>query len=227
MRQATKDVLTAGWLRTFDRAFSDALLAAGRLIDYSNGETVYGIGDDQTCLYCVVSGAARFEITMNEQPPRFAHLIGPGAWFGENEFAFEKSAILEVTTVCDTTLFCLHNTQLEAIATQYNVVWKAIATLSSMNVAVAVGAADDLMIRSARQRLCAILLRLSAHRNAFQGQPPMKALFLTQVDLASAANLSRSKTAEIIASLVALGAVKTVYGGIEIISADILQAQLP
>ena len=82
------------------------------------------------------------------------------------------------------------------------------------------------MIRNPRQRLSATLLRLASYRNAFQGQAPLKKLLVRQADLAGAANRSRSKTADLIADFVNLGALSTVYGGLEIFQHTVLEQVL-
>lgn len=221
-----RHLLTVGWLSHFNTDLVDALLSEGRFFKAEKGETLYDIGQQQVCLYCMVSGSARFEISMNEQPTRLGHLIGPGFWFGENELALGKSAILEVTCTSKAVIFYVTDRQFAAIAARHTHAWKAIAALSSMNVGLAIGAADDLMLRTSRQRLCAVILRLAARRNAFQGQPPLDTLFLTQTDLSTAANLSRSKTAEITGSLADAGAIQTIYGGLKILRPEILEKEL-
>lgn len=226
MDERTRKILTVGWLSHFNPELVDALLSTGRFVKLEKGETLYDIGQQQVCLHCIVCGSARFEISMNEQPTRLGHLIGPGFWFGENELAFGKSAILEVTCASKSVIFYLTETQFTAIAARHANAWKAIAALSSMNVGLAIGATDDLMIRNSRQRLSAVLLRLAARRNAFQEQPPLDNLILTQADLSAAANLSRSKTAEIMRSLTDVGAVQTSYGGLTILRPEILEKEL-
>lgn len=216
----------SGWLSQFPSAFRNAFVAEGTLLKVARGTTVYSTGEDHLCLYCVITGSLRFVIMMNEQPPLFAHLVGPGTWFGENELALGNAAILETTGATDSTLFRLTKTQFERVSAQHGVAWRSIAALSSMNVSLAVGAVVDLMIRESKQRLCAILLRLAARRNAFQGQPPMDTLIMTQSDLSTAANLSRSKTAEIIRALVDAGAIETFHGGLRIVKPHILESML-
>ena len=51
-------------------------------------------------------------------------------------------------------------------------------------------------------------------------------LALTQDELATAVNLSRSKTAEIVSSLVATGALKTIYRGLKVVKPEILEREL-
>ena len=226
MRPEAERTLRSGWLSHFPRAFGTALINEGSLVDFRRGETIYCIGEDHICIYGVISGSVRFTVTMNEQTPRFLHLVGPGAWFGENELALGKSAILEMSAAIDLSLLRLSKTQFDRVQSKHDGTWRAIAALSSMNLALAVGSLDDMMIRNPKQRLCSILLRLSARRNGFQGQPPMDMLPITQADLSSNANLSRSKTAAILRELSDAGAIETSYAGIELSDPRKLEKEL-
>lgn len=127
--ETTRHVLTVGWLSHFNPELVDALLSAGRFIKVEKDESVYGIGQQHVCLNCMVSGSARFEISMNEQPTRLGHLIGPGFWFGENELAFGKSAIQDVTCASRSVIFYLSDGQFAAIASRDTNACKAIAAL--------------------------------------------------------------------------------------------------
>ena len=87
-----------------------------------------------------------------------------------------------------------------------------------MNEATAIGAVDDLMIRNAKKRLAAVLLRLSSHRNGFQGVPPVSAVPVTQTEIAVAATLSRSSAAAILAEFSGKGIIRTDYRTIVILT---------
>ena len=72
---------------------------------------------------------------MNEQPPRFCHLVGPGFWFGDNEFVFGRLAILDITCASDAVLFLVSEKQFDGATSKHPVAWKAVAGLLSMNQA--------------------------------------------------------------------------------------------
>ncbi len=211
MENETRSVALSGWLGNATPAFADALLQTGSLKGFQNGDVVYGLDQLQDCLWCVVSGLARFSITMNEQPPRFAHVAGPGFWFGEVELTTRSPRIIEVEAHGDTVLLMVSRADFHRIASEINDAWREVARLAVANLALAIGAADDLMIRDPKRRLAAVLLRLASHRNAFQGVAPIPFIPATQSEIAEAANLSRASAAAILAELVESGAIVTEY----------------
>lgn len=226
MDTSTKEVLMSGWLNHVDAALAKYIVSVGRKLSFAAGQMLYAIGDQQPNLYCVVSGSVRFDVTMNEQPPRFGHLGGPGFWFGEVAFLRGSAALIEVSAATDAMVYLVNRQKFDAGVPDPATAWRAIAFLTSMNQALAIGIGDDLLIRNGKQRLCATLLRLAGRRSAFQGQLPLKNLSLTQSDLSTVANLSRSKTAEILRELSEKSLIKTTYGSIEILSAEGLVREL-
>lgn len=222
----TVDLPRTGWLSRLGPTLAAEIVSAGRTSSFPAGKTIFAIGDEQPNLYCTVSGTVRFDVTMNEQTPRFAHLAGPGFWFGEIAFLSGNAAAVETLAATDVTVFCVNRQKFDVIASRNPDAWRGIAVLAAMNQTLAVGAGDDLLIRNARQRFCATLLRLAARRNAFQGQVPLDFLRLTQSDLSTATNLSRSRSAEILRDLSRKGIIRTEYGGIAILSAESLMREL-
>ena len=224
MENEARSVALSGWLGGARQAFSDALLQAGSLRRFENGDVVYGLGQSQDCLWCVVSGLARMWITMNEQPPRFGHVAGPGFWFGEVEVTTKGPRIIEVEARGDTVLLMVTGGDLRRIASEFDDAWREVARLAVANMALAIGAGDDLMIRDPKRRLAAVLLRLSSHRSAFQNVAPIPFIPATQSELAEAANLSRASAAAIFAELVESGAIATEYRRIRLTNPERLKS---
>jgi CRP/FNR family cyclic AMP-dependent transcriptional regulator len=224
LENEARSVAFAGWLGSARRAFSDALLQAGSLKRFENGDVVYGLGQSQDCLWCVVSGLARMWITMNEQPPRFGHVAGPGFWFGEVEVTTKGPRIIEVEAHGDTVLLMVAGRDFRQVASEFEDAWRELARLAVANLALAIGAADDLMIRDPKQRLAAVLLRLASHRSAFQGVAPIPFIPATQSEIAAAANLSRASAAAILAELVESGAIATEYRRIRLTNPERLKS---
>ena len=212
--------LPGGWLGKVSPAFAKALLAVGVKRTFQDGEVIYGLGQDQACLWGISSGLVRMLVTMNEQSPRFGHVAGPGFWFGETEFVIDRPGIIEMAASGETELLMVTRHAFARVAGNHPDAWPAVAVLAVLNEGLAIGAADDLMIRDARQRLCAVLLRLSSNRNAFQGMPPIPYIPATQREIAEAANLSRSSAAALLAELSGAGLVRTEYRRIEILDPE-------
>ena len=226
MNDGTINDLKAGWLGHVPSPLAKAFIDAGKLQTFPDGATVYGFGQEQCCLFGIASGHIRMWLTMNEQAPRFGHLAGPGFWFGEHEVVTGLPRIMEMEASGDTLLCMVARSDIDRIAKKHAEAWASVALLAVMNQGTAIGAADDLMIRNAKKRLLAVLLRLSSHRNAYQGVSPISAVPVRQTELADAATLSRSSALAILAELSRDGLIRTDYRTIVILKPKQLGALL-
>ncbi len=226
MDDETTRNLKAGWLGRLPSPVAQAFLDAGKVQRLPDGAIIYGLGQEQFCLFGIASGHVRMWITMNEQEPRLAHVAGPGFWFGESEVVTGQPRIMEMEASGQTRLCMVARRDIDQIAKKHADAWASVALLAVMNEATAIGAVDDLMIRDAKKRLAAVLLRLSSHRNAFQGVPPVSAVPVTQTEIADAATLSRSSAAAILAELSRKGIIRTDYRTIVILKPNKLLAVL-
>jgi CRP/FNR family cyclic AMP-dependent transcriptional regulator len=220
------ETLTTGWLRLGEPAVRDAFLKAGRIRRFADGARVYDFEQEQTCIWGVTHGVIRISVTMNEQDAKLAHCGGPGFWFGETAVILGLGRSVQAVASGETRLCAIERSDIVELAREAPEVWRMVGVLCGMNQLIAIGAGDDLMIRDPRKRLVAVLLRLSGHRNAFQGTPPIAAVPLTHVELADAAALSRSKTAEILRELGERGVIKAEYGAIRIVEPASLKGLL-
>ncbi|WP_170425179.1 Crp/Fnr family transcriptional regulator [Ruegeria arenilitoris] len=212
-----------GWLGNLDRSLSTLILDKGRLVRAKNNTTLYSLGQPQDCLYGIVGGAIKMLVTMNEQYPRFGHIAGPGFWFGETEAVTGQVGIMDMMAVGDTTLLCVSRDVIDEIAAVHPGMWPALTLLAIQNQGLAIGAADDLMIRDTSKRLAAVLLRLSSRRNAMQGVSPLNHIPINWNDLSEAANLARSTVAEKLSEFSHRGLIRKRRRMIEILDANGLE----
>jgi CRP/FNR family cyclic AMP-dependent transcriptional regulator len=226
MDDETINALKAGWLGQVPSPLAKAFIDVGTFQTFPDGATVYGFGQEQCCLFGIASGHIRMWVTMNEQAPRFGHVAGPGFWFGESEVVTGQPRIMEMEASGETRLCMVARSDIDRIAKKHAETWASVALFAVMNQATAIGAADDLMLRNAKKRLVAVLLRLSSHRNAFQGVPPVSAVPVGQRELADAATLSRSSALAILAELSRDGLIRTDYRTIVILKPKQLGALL-
>ncbi|MGA9252212.1 MAG: helix-turn-helix domain-containing protein [Roseobacter sp.] len=82
------------------------------------------------------------------------------------------------------------------------------------------------MFRDPMKWLAAVLLRLTSNRSATQGIEPIDTISPTQTEVAVAANLSTTVLTRLLNELGAMGAVKSDYGKISILSAAVLKDRL-
>lgn len=220
------DNLHAGWLGDLPRDFTDSLVAIGRWAQVDRGQTIYDIGADDTDLYGITSGTARMQMAMNEHEQRLSHVIGPGFWFGENEFVSDTPRMLEFEAATDMLLLQVPRADFQKLAQEFPDAWRWIALLAGQHLITAIGAADDLMLSSSEKRMAAILLRLSGNRLGHPHSPPIDIIPATQQELAVAANLSRASAGSILREMERNGEISIEYGALVIRDAKALAARL-
>ena len=108
MDDETTRNLKAGWLGRLPSPVAQAFLEAGKVQRLPDGAIIYGLGQEQFCLFGIASGHVRMWITMNEQEPRLAHVAGPGFWFGESEVVTGQPRIMEMEASGETIFAWLH-----------------------------------------------------------------------------------------------------------------------
>ena len=219
-------MIRSGWLRRAPDPLAEQILAAGTWRTFADREIVYGLGAEEQSIWGIDSGCIRMHLTFNEAEPRFCHVAGPGSWFGELAFVTGLPRPFEMEAASASRLLRFGRQDVDRIATARPEIWFEIARLAALNEAQAIGSADDLMLRDTRKRLAALLLRLAAQRNAFQGTTPIDVIPATQGEIADACGLSRSVAASAMAAFVASGAIKTEYGRIRILQPEILERML-
>jgi len=191
-----KHTLIQGWLGHTPEAFQNNLLERCKCVEVSSGNNIYTVGEESSDLWGVSKGQVHLNIATHEHGPRFGHVFGPGAWFGDYELITGNSRIMEVKASRNCVLYHLPNRKFQKLAKGYPLSWRWIALLATQHTALALGAADDLMIKSSDARLAALLLRLSSRRGVAEGTIPIDEIDVTQQNISEALNLSRTATGQ-------------------------------
>lgn len=226
MDPAIATTLATGWLAQTQPSIRQGLLDACTPRHFADGEMIYHFEQKQTCLWGVVSGTVRLFVAMGEQDSKLAHCAGPGFWFGEAPVITGSNRAMQAVASGEVRLCAIDRSVVVQMAERFPDVWRSVATLSVMNELIAIGSAEDLMLRVPRKRLVATLLRMSGWRHGFQGIPPLTTVPMTQLELAEASCLSRSSAAAILKDLGGKGIVRTDYRSITILNAAALKGQL-
>ena len=210
----TANVAETGWLNLLDAVVREQMFAGGTEVSFRRDDVVFAQGRNLQHVWLVVSGQLHMHMQMKpkEAQARFIHLIGPGFWIGDLEFLNQQQiGRTTIKAAEDTRLFRLRYTQLEAIAAEHPEVWRALSSLVADKCALAMDAGGELLIRDARERLAALMLRLAGHRGQQRVALPLAELVVGQTDLAQAANLSRSMVARLLSEFQDAGAIELYY----------------
>lgn len=226
MTSEARSYLFSGWLGGIDQGLAETVLSAGKPRHLADGQPVFAQGDEEQGIFGIASGHVRMFFTMNEQDPLLGHVAGPGFWFGEVALVIGTGRLMGAAASGSTELWFVSLPAIKRIATSQPEVWRAIARLAALNQALAIGAAEDLLIRDSRQRLAAVLLRLANMRSAYQGGRPFRDVPVTQSELAEAACMSRTAATEILRSFSRMGLIANGYRSIRILEPEHLSTIL-
>jgi CRP/FNR family transcriptional regulator, cyclic AMP receptor protein len=200
-----------GWLSLCEAAFAEALLGKCRVHVLEAGDTLFHPGDPSTGLYGILSGSVGVSIVVPEFGPTLAHLMLPGAWFGETALVRRvRASGVRATRATRVVFIAMRDT--EALVAQDARRWPALALIAVLNGQLAMGAAYDLMLRDPQQRCAATLLRLGGFRHGVPRPMSPVQLDITQSDLAQMTNLSRNSVGAILRVLKTRDCIDVDYG---------------
>lgn len=211
-----------GWLSTLSAPIREVVICDAKRHEFQPGDIVYSSGADGDAIWGIESGSMKMFISAGEERMRFCHVVGPGYWFGELEILLEIPRIIEMKIAEPACLLRLGIKDIHRIAARHSEIWISIARLAATNEALAIAAADDLMLRDPKKRLAATLLRLTGLRWDFQGRPTLNPVPVTTIELSEVANLSRSVTAKILSDFSRDGAVEKGYKTVRVTRPDLL-----
>jgi len=149
--------------------------------------------------------------------------MGPGSWFGLAAAMHKQSRVVGVTATRASVLLLLPMAEFDAIVTENPASWRFFTAMAMINMSVAMGAADDLLIRDTSRRCIATLLRLAGLRSSSGLTPPLSEVDVTQEELAYLSNLSRNAAGLLLRDLQKRGLIELAYKSIRILNPTALQ----
>jgi CRP-like cAMP-binding protein len=165
-------------------------------------------------------------VAPEEQGPYVAHFAMPGTWFGEAGAFTRQPRRVGLTASRDSELLHLPLHAIDEIVRREPVAWRYFGLVTIGHLDMAMGGADDLMIRDHFKRFTAVLLRLGNCRQVSprNGQPVE--VDISHEDLAHMANVARTTAGAILREMEAHGYVSLAYRRIEIRAPDALRTKL-
>ena len=226
LNKAHQIVLNTGWLCDTPTPFRRAVLERCRLEQFAHGKPIYSVGDEAGGMYGIVTGCLSISVAPQEQGPYVAHFAMPGTWFGEASAFTRQPRRVGLTASRDSELLHLPLHAIDEIVRQDPGAWRYFGLVTIAHLDMAIGGADDLMIRDHFKRFTAVLLRLGNCRRVSprNGQPVE--VDLNHEDLAHMANVARTTAGAILREMEANGHVSLAYRRINILAPDALRREL-
>ena len=216
-----------GWLRQTPAAFQRAVLDRCLLEKFKPGIPIYAVGDEPGGMYGIVTGALGVSVATAKQGVYTAHLAMPGSWFGEAAAFTRQPRKVGLTATRNSQLLHLPLRSIDEIVKRDPAAWRFFGLLTINHLDLAMGGADDLMIRDHAERFVAILLRAGNcrhHTNSRDNQPVE--IDLNHEDLANMANVARTTAGAVLRKLEADGHLELSYRRISILAPDALRKML-
>ena len=224
--QAHDIVSREGWLSFTPAPFRRVVLDRCKLQEFKAGATIYSVGDPPGGMFGLVAGSLALSIAPGESGPYVAHFARPGTWFGEAAAFTEQPRRIGLAVTRDSELLHLSLHAIREIVAADPGAWRFFGLAAIAHYDVAIGAADDLLIRDHVKRSIAVLLRLGGCRYLTPpGAAPIE-VDVSQEDFAAMTNLARTTAGTVLRNLEASGHVEAAYRRVRILAPDALRAML-
>jgi CRP-like cAMP-binding protein len=226
--QATARTFLAahGWLSLVPEGFRSAVLAKCHSRSFERGDAVYRLDDPPGGLFGLASGGIALEIAPGARSPYIAHFMRPGMWLGAAALLTGQPRRVGITATRSSVVLHLQASDFLAIASHQPEAWRWLSLILLLNNELAISVCDDLMIRDPKERATAILLRLAGcHADATEAPDNPAELDLTQEELATMTNLSRTTIGSLLREYEAEGWIAQSYRCITIRDAAALRAR--
>lgn len=226
-RPTELDALRAhGWLSETGEAFRNAVLDRCVLKRVGRAETLYRAGDEAGGLYGLIDGAFGVMVAPGQRAPFLGILARPGFWIGEASVITRGPRAIGIVASRDSVVAHLPLGQWDAIVHADAQAWRWLAYLTLRNELFALAVIDALRMRRSEDRLAAILAILAMGPDGERkGRPATSSVLalpidISQDDLASMANLSRSSAGRILDGLEARGLISRSYRAVNILDLE-------
>lgn len=209
-------VLSGDWISRQPEAFRMALLDSVVWRPVEAGTTINHAADEAGGIWGLARGQIDIASALGEPGSPVGDVYLPGQWAGIGPiFGLPRGA--DGTARVASLVATVPLQRLQALLRGNPGWWECVGQLATYMSFRYGGATGDLLIRDARQRCIAVLLRLADCRHSDPATPPT--IVLNHADLAAASNMSRHPAGEVLRELAALGLIELGYGRVTIIDA--------
>lgn len=226
LTQAHDIISRDGWLSFVPPPFRQVVLDRCALQEFQDGATIYSIGDPPGGMYGLVMGNFAVSIAPGERGPYIAHFAQPGTWFGEAAAFTEQPRRIGLAVSRDTEALHLPLPAIREIVAVDPGAWRFFGLAAIAHNDVAIGAADDLLIRDHVKRSVAVLLRLGGCRYSTPASDQPIEVDVSQEHFATMTNLARTTAGTVLRKFEADGLIDVSYRRVRILAPDALRALL-
>ena len=211
---------THGWLAETPESFRTAVLSRCIVKRFERGETLYRAGDEPGGLYGLIDGGFGVIVAPGDRTPFLGILARMGFWIGEASVITRGPRAIGIVALRDSVAAYLPLAQWDAVLRIEPEAWRWMAQLALRNELFALRVIDALRMRTSPQRLAAILCLIAGQGRPGAGGGETLSLEVSQEDLATMANLSRSSVGRILDGFEAEGLIERRYRGVSVLDLE-------
>ena len=208
-----------GWFGSATTEFQQAVLSRCGWREVAAGQHIYRASDPEADLCGIVDGTIEIYSRYGAGDNPLLHLLHEGSWIGYGS-GF-RGQPLRVTTVArtDVLLACIPWRAMHALLHEHPDWWRfiALATLEYGDIAIS-GYADSL-IQASHRRCACTLLRVAGLQYPRRSRPERRSLPITQDELATLVNVSRTTLLQILRRFEEQGLVEQAYRALRVVDA--------
>jgi len=204
------------WFAALEPAFQQAVLASSRVIVLGAGEPVFHRGDPGDGLYCVLSGAVRFDTIAPSGKELIVALIEAPEWFGEIALFDGGVRTNDVWVDVPSTLLHLPLRHLTRMLASDPGLWEHLGRLVVRKLRVALSLLEDMALEPPRIRLARCLINLFEGYGQRKPEPPCR-VRVSQERLGMMLSLTRQTVNELLRQMEKESIIECERGGVRIL----------
>lgn len=209
------EMTKSGWLDGKPKNFQNEVFNHGDLIEFRRGESIYEAFDDAGGIIGVAEGLVALHLPERGSKNTFGHVGGPGYWTGDASALTGRERRISIVAQTNCKILRLSRAEMQRVGDRNPVSWQFFSEIAARNLVLAIDIIEALKHAVPAQRVAMTLLNL--HRDLGSD---VSVLPLSQLEIAAAADLSRSSVNTALASLNALNLIKIEYGGVEVLAIE-------
>ncbi|MCB1311178.1 MAG: Crp/Fnr family transcriptional regulator [Sedimentitalea sp.] len=203
-----------GWLAQQPVEFQIRIAQAGRLTIVPRGGLLYAVGDVPNAIYGLGQGLLDISIPIGGDEEVTVYRAGPGFWIGDSALLAETTRSITVSAAVESRVFRVPINAVRRALAEHPEDWICFFRLNHANAILAVSILAEVLSLPPRARFARMLLRQAGPDGSVQA---------TQEDLGRLAGMSRAAFRRALSALIEAGALRTHYGGVQIVDRTALQ----
>lgn len=206
-----------GWFGCAPAEFRDAVLARCEWRTLAAGETVYRVIDEDGALYGIAEGSLEIHGRFGPGDNPLLHVAHEGFWFGVGPLLIGGPRRATVVARRESLLARAPERRLRELLAARPEWWRVLGAAAQEYGDIAMGICADVLIPDSRRRCASTLLRITGLRPPRRARPERADAPVTQHELATRVNLSRTTLSQVLRAFEREGSIELGYRALRVL----------